>query len=90
MIKFEIIDDVNGDKSWGSIDEKYGRVRAFQVAENWPLNRGRRLENLDSIADLYLDTSYDTTGETVQPDQLLSIEDCGMPHHLSSLDPVRK
>lgn len=33
MVKFEIISDTEPSKSWESIDEKFGRVRAFQVAE---------------------------------------------------------
>lgn len=53
--------------------------------------RGRRLEQLESISDLYLDTSHDTTGDKVDPDDMLPIVDCDSDSkYLSSLDPVEK
>ena len=92
LIKFEwITDGEEKTRSWADIDESYGRVRAFQVEESWPLTRGRRrLESLSSISDLYLDTSYDTSGETVAAEQLIELQDCGLPNHLKNLDDTSK
>ena len=44
LIKFEIMDDNGPTQSWDAIDEKYGRVRAYQIAAKWPLDKvqGRR------------------------------------------------
>ena len=90
IIKFEIMDDNGPTQSWEAIDEKYGRVRAYQVAANWPLpsdlRRRRQLESIESITDLYLDTSYDITGEEVLDENLLPLEDCIGNDHLKKVD----
>lgn len=82
-------------------DGRFGRIVAYQVKSDWPQppdrrllsseKRGRRLEQLESISDLYLDASEDTTGYKINPDDMLPIVDCDSDSkYLSSLDPVEK
>jgi len=53
--------------------------------------RGRRLELLESISDLYLDASEDTTGDRINPDNILPIVDCDSDSkYLRSLSSVER
>ena len=60
------------------------------MRQEWPLPKekpARKLEQLESISDLYLDTSVDTTGNEIDPYNVLPIVDCKSDDkYLKSLD----
>ena len=54
------------------------------------LDDRRSLESVESVADFYLDASYDTTGRVIDTAKMLPLNDCGRPEHLKNLDPKIK
>ena len=94
----------DGKRSFDAIEERFGRIVAYQVAEQWPIERNRpsfnqkgakggtkQLDlNLSSIAEYYLDPAYDLTSEQVSEDQILPMVDCNTPGYLQDLNPELK
>ena len=69
--------------SWSAIDEKYGRVVAYNVKQEWPLNKedysrrlrgdNRRLSTFESISELFLDVDFIQSDYKFDYDNLLPI-----------------
>ena len=91
MIKFEIINE-SGNRSWPDIDEKYGRVIAYQVKQDWSIKSSAAgVDNkVDSVADIFFDVDYKETDTIIDPASLLPIQDCSLPNHLKRMDPALK
>ena len=75
MIKFEIINDDTGNRSWPAINEKYGRVIAYQVKKDWSIKSSAAGydSKLDSVADIFIDIDYKETDTIIDPASLLPI-----------------
>lgn len=84
-------------------DERFGRIVAYQVKSQWPFpddrrrlagsgKGGRRLELLESVSDIYLDASEDTTGDQIEPDSFLPLVDCDTDStkYLTSVPPEER
>ena len=91
LVKFEVLDrdGTIGTRSWESLDEKYGRIEAFQVEYRWPEKPksplGTDKEEIESITDFFLDTSVDLSGYKIEEKHKLNLEDCSGDHHLKNL-----
>lgn len=99
VIRFEMMQENGETWSWDKLDDRFGRVIAYQVAEKWPLReelgggagrrmRGKRryLEEVSTVASFYTDTSEDTAAMTpdIPAERMLEIRECDQ-HHLWNL-----
>ena len=78
-MKVEIIDFYGLEtQTWDYIDDRYGRIVAYQVAEEWPLaSRNTNIDNMDSISELYLDPRVDTFDPEFNSRQAILFTPCG-------------
>ena len=96
IIKFEVLPTTpTGQiRSWDAIEDKYGRLLAYQAAHIHPFtdeHYGNTVGELDSSADFYLNPRTDGRYYP-KPDEehMIEIEECNSEEHFAHLDPVVK
>jgi len=81
-------------RSWDAIEEKYGRVIAYQVKQIAPFtepNYGNMVGNLDSTADFYLNPRTEAKlYPKVDEEQFIEIGECNGDDHFLHLEPIVK
>ena len=98
MVEIESNDTSGNSKSWDALDDKFGRIVAQQVEQNWNFVPGKiesgqkKKPKGNSISQLYLDPTaaaeFYFTGNLTET--ILPFESCEGDQHLKNLDPAVK
>ena len=96
IVKFEVLPTTPSGviRSWDAIEDKYGRLLAYQVEEVHPYvdsHYGNTVGELDSLADFYLNPRTDPRYyPKPTEEQMVEIEECSSEEHFKHLSPVLK